>query len=165
MCTYLAYPLFDDFFKFSFIFLKVVKASRNSLNNRFLPYDAIETEAVLSVDDDTHLRHHEIVFGFRWVFVSNISAYKQSNKFKLHLYAIVTIFLSILCTKRTNNFIIGKMCLAFCIFYLQKHFTDVGDILYWRSAPNEVGQILFSCVLLEFNTYFMYSWNRIYNFC
>jgi hypothetical protein len=43
----------------------VVKASRNSLNNRFLPYDAIETEAVLSVDDDTHLRHHEIVFGFR----------------------------------------------------------------------------------------------------
>ncbi|KAJ4429032.1 hypothetical protein ANN_26028 [Periplaneta americana] len=43
----------------------VIKATRNSLNNRFLPYDAIETEAVLSVDDDTHLRHHEIVFGFR----------------------------------------------------------------------------------------------------
>ena len=53
-----------------FISLKVVKASRNSLNNRFLPYDAIETEAVLSVDDDTHLRHHEIVFGFRSVFCS-----------------------------------------------------------------------------------------------
>jgi len=51
-----------------FISLKVVKASRNSLNNRFLPYDAIETEAVLSVDDDTHLRHHEIVFGFRSVY-------------------------------------------------------------------------------------------------
>ncbi|XP_067014506.2 exostosin-3 isoform X3 [Anabrus simplex] len=43
----------------------VVKASRNSLNNRFLPYDAIETEAVLSVDDDAHLRHDEIMFGFR----------------------------------------------------------------------------------------------------
>lgn len=43
----------------------MVKASKNSLNNRFLPYDIIETEAVLSVDDDTHLRHDEIVFGFR----------------------------------------------------------------------------------------------------
>lgn len=43
----------------------VVKALRNSLNNRFLPYDAIETEAILSVDDDAHLRHDEIMFGFR----------------------------------------------------------------------------------------------------
>jgi len=45
--------------------IHVVKTARNSLNNRFLPYDAIETEAVLSVDDDSHLRHDEIVFGFR----------------------------------------------------------------------------------------------------
>lgn len=43
----------------------IVKAPRNSLNNRFLPYDNIETEAVLSVDDDAHLRHDEILFGFR----------------------------------------------------------------------------------------------------
>ncbi|XP_013380983.1 exostosin-like 3 [Lingula anatina] len=43
----------------------VVKTSKNSLNNRFLPYDVIETEAVLSIDDDAHLRHDEIVFGFR----------------------------------------------------------------------------------------------------
>ena len=43
----------------------VVRAERNSLNNRFLPYSEIETEAVLSVDDDAHLRHDEIVFGFR----------------------------------------------------------------------------------------------------
>lgn len=45
--------------------VEVVRAARNSLNNRFLPYDAIETEAVLSVDDDAHLRHDEILFGFR----------------------------------------------------------------------------------------------------
>lgn len=43
----------------------VVRATRNSLNNRFMPYDAIETEAILSVDDDAHLRHDEILFGFR----------------------------------------------------------------------------------------------------
>lgn len=45
--------------------IEVVKANTNSLNNRFVPYDAIETEAVLSVDDDAHLRHDEIMFGFR----------------------------------------------------------------------------------------------------
>ena len=43
----------------------VVKAERNSLNNRFLPYEEIETEAILSMDDDAHLRHDEIIFGFR----------------------------------------------------------------------------------------------------
>lgn len=43
----------------------VLKTSKNSLNNRFLPYDVIETEAILSIDDDAHLRHDEIVFGFR----------------------------------------------------------------------------------------------------
>ncbi len=43
----------------------VIKSEKNSLNNRFLPFDEIETEAVLSVDDDAHLRHDEIIFGFR----------------------------------------------------------------------------------------------------
>lgn len=48
----------------------VIQADENSLNNRFKPYDAIETEAVLSIDDDTHLRHDEIIFGFRSVIHS-----------------------------------------------------------------------------------------------
>ncbi|XP_047505967.1 exostosin-3-like [Pieris napi] len=43
----------------------VVRTPLNSLNNRFLPYHLIETEAVLCVDDDAHLRHDEIVFAFR----------------------------------------------------------------------------------------------------
>lgn len=43
----------------------IVKAARNSLNNRFLPLDNLQTEAILSVDDDAHLRHDEILFGFR----------------------------------------------------------------------------------------------------
>lgn len=45
--------------------VSVIRAPKNSLNNRFLPYDVIETEAILSVDDDAHLRHDEILFGFR----------------------------------------------------------------------------------------------------
>ena len=47
--------------------IKVILAEKNSLNNRFLPFDEIETEAILSLDDDTQLRHDEIVFGFRQV--------------------------------------------------------------------------------------------------
>ncbi|XP_072393657.1 exostosin-3 [Diabrotica undecimpunctata] len=43
----------------------VIKAARNSLNNRFLPLENLKTEAILSVDDDAHLRHDEILFGFR----------------------------------------------------------------------------------------------------
>lgn len=45
--------------------IEVIRTSVNSLNNRFLPFDVIETEAILSVDDDAHLRHDEIIFGFR----------------------------------------------------------------------------------------------------
>lgn len=45
--------------------VRVVNAARNSLNNRFLPLDNLKTEAILSVDDDAHLRHDEILFGFR----------------------------------------------------------------------------------------------------
>jgi alpha-1,4-N-acetylglucosaminyltransferase EXTL3 len=43
----------------------LVKVDRNSLNNRFLPYDAIETDAIFSMDDDSPLRPDEIVFAFR----------------------------------------------------------------------------------------------------
>lgn len=45
--------------------IEVVKVNRNSLNNRFLPYDSIETDAILSLDDDSPLRADEIVFAFR----------------------------------------------------------------------------------------------------
>lgn len=45
--------------------IQVIKAARNTLNNRFMPYKEIETEAVLSMDDDMYLRHDEIIFAFR----------------------------------------------------------------------------------------------------
>ena len=57
----------------------ILKTEKNSLNNRFKPYDAIETEAILSLDDDIlfmdktdqryesfiERRHEEIIFSFR----------------------------------------------------------------------------------------------------
>ena len=45
--------------------VQVVCTGQNSLNNRFLPLANIQTEAVLSLDDDVHLRHDEILFAFR----------------------------------------------------------------------------------------------------
>ncbi|KAF7257777.1 hypothetical protein EG68_04368 [Paragonimus skrjabini miyazakii] len=46
------------------IFPKVFKAHNNSLNNRFLPLDLIQTEAILSLDDDVTLTVSEIEKGF-----------------------------------------------------------------------------------------------------
>ena len=45
--------------------IEVIRTNANSLNNRFLPFNVIQTEAILSVDDDAHLRHDEIIFAFR----------------------------------------------------------------------------------------------------
>lgn len=45
--------------------IELIKVQQNSLNNRFLPYDTIKTDAILSLDDDSPLRPDEIVFGFR----------------------------------------------------------------------------------------------------
>lgn len=43
----------------------VVRPNKNSLNNRFVPYDVIETDAIFTMDDDSPLRPDEIVFAFR----------------------------------------------------------------------------------------------------
>lgn len=51
----------------------MVRTEKNSLNNRFLPWDVVETEAILSIDDDAHLRHDEIMFGFRSVRGESVS--------------------------------------------------------------------------------------------
>lgn len=48
-----------------------VRPQRNSLNNRFFPYAQIRTEAVLMLDDDIDLKHHEIVFAFKSVWREN----------------------------------------------------------------------------------------------
>uniref|UniRef100_A0A7I4YDR4 Exostosin and EXTL2 domain containing protein n=1 Tax=Haemonchus contortus TaxID=6289 RepID=A0A7I4YDR4_HAECO len=45
--------------------VEFIKVSKNSLNNRFVPWDRIRTEAILSLDDDIDLKQHEIVFAFR----------------------------------------------------------------------------------------------------
>lgn len=46
--------------------LKIVQTTANKLSNRFFPYREIETEAVLSLDDDIiMLTLDEIEFGFQ----------------------------------------------------------------------------------------------------
>uniref|UniRef100_A0A1I7YEY2 Exostosin domain-containing protein n=1 Tax=Steinernema glaseri TaxID=37863 RepID=A0A1I7YEY2_9BILA len=45
--------------------IEFVRAETNSLNNRFIPYEQIHTEAVLSMDDDIDLKQHEIILAFR----------------------------------------------------------------------------------------------------
>ncbi|CAI4232359.1 unnamed protein product [Auanema sp. JU1783] len=45
--------------------VEFLKVDKNSLNNRFIPWNRIETESVLSLDDDIDLKHYEIIFAFR----------------------------------------------------------------------------------------------------
>ena len=48
-----------------------MKVTKNSLNNRFVPYDVIETDAVFAVDDDVEMRHDEILLAFRYSQLSH----------------------------------------------------------------------------------------------
>ncbi|CAB3402422.1 unnamed protein product [Caenorhabditis bovis] len=45
--------------------VEFIHVSENSLNNRFIPWDRIETEAVFSIDDDIDLMQQEIILAFR----------------------------------------------------------------------------------------------------
>ena len=45
----------------------MVKVAKNSLNNRFIPYDVIETDAIFAIDDDVEMRHDEILLAYRYV--------------------------------------------------------------------------------------------------
>ncbi|KAF5401554.1 hypothetical protein PHET_04819 [Paragonimus heterotremus] len=45
--------------------LRVIRATKNSLNNRFLPFDLIDTDAVFTLDDDLALPQDEILVAFR----------------------------------------------------------------------------------------------------
>lgn len=45
--------------------LRIVFGKKNSLGDRFLPYNFIRTDAIISLDDDTQLRNDEIIFAFR----------------------------------------------------------------------------------------------------
>lgn len=47
--------------------VEFLKMTKNSLNNRFVPWDRIKTEAVFSLDDDIDLRQHEIILAFRQI--------------------------------------------------------------------------------------------------
>ena len=54
---------FPDIAYFSY---QVIKVAKNSLNNRFIPFDVIETDAIFSLDDDVALTHEEILLAFRY---------------------------------------------------------------------------------------------------
>ncbi|CAC5402807.1 EXTL3 [Mytilus coruscus] len=45
--------------------IHLIRTPRNSLNNRYLPYDLIQTDAILSLDDDCIMKHDDILLAFR----------------------------------------------------------------------------------------------------
>lgn len=65
--------------------LKVIQTKENKLSNRFYPYDEIETEAVLSIDDDIiMLTADEVEFAYE--------VYLNIKDFILYLSQNITSF-------------------------------------------------------------------------
>ena len=53
--------------------LKVIQTKENKLSNRFYPYNEIETEAVLSIDDDIiMLTADEVEFAYEVRLLDNL---------------------------------------------------------------------------------------------
>ena len=59
-----ALPVVNDTWPDVHVPVHIVAMDKNSLNNRFLPLDVIQTDAVLSLDDDVTLSQEEIQLGF-----------------------------------------------------------------------------------------------------
>ena len=54
--------------------IQIVRTTHNSINNRFLPYDILTTEAILQIDDDTRIEEVEqFVLGFKYDEIHLIS--------------------------------------------------------------------------------------------
>ena len=60
--------------------LQVVIVGRNSLNNRFLPFSNIETEAVLALDDDQLVPFNQLELAFRFVYRVACSTYHETAR-------------------------------------------------------------------------------------
>ena len=56
--------------------LQMVIVGRNSLNNRFLPFSNIETEAVLALDDDQLVPFNQLELAFRYVLCMTCTVHK-----------------------------------------------------------------------------------------
>lgn len=63
--SFLLSPLSESLWPKIVVPLKVVRTKENKLSNRFFPFDEIETEAVLAIDDDIiMLTSDELQFGY-----------------------------------------------------------------------------------------------------
>ncbi|XP_078504416.1 exostosin-1a-like [Lissotriton helveticus] len=63
--------------------MTIIEGERKTMSSRFFPYDAIQTEAVLSLDDDTVLSTNEVDFAFTvWCsFPERIVGYPARSHF------------------------------------------------------------------------------------
>lgn len=73
--------------------LKVIQTKENKLSNRFYPYDEIETEAVLSIDDDIiMLTADEVEFAYE-VLLIHLKYLRNFSKMihTIYLYLLILI--------------------------------------------------------------------------
>lgn len=74
--------------------VEVVQAPTNSLNNKFIPYNEIETDAVLVLDDDFNYLTHEIILATYFIWrdhpYSTVGLIERSHEQSKGIYKYVT---------------------------------------------------------------------------
>lgn len=68
-CLILSFPIAASMWPKINVPLKVVQTRENKLSNRFYPYEEIETECILAIDDDINMMTaDELEFGYQVLF-------------------------------------------------------------------------------------------------
>lgn len=68
--------------------LKVIQTKENKLSNRFYPYEEIETECILAIDDDINMMTaDELEFGYHVCCLSEVNNFDR--RFLLKFVSVV----------------------------------------------------------------------------
>uniref|UniRef100_A0A0N5C991 Glyco_transf_64 domain-containing protein n=1 Tax=Strongyloides papillosus TaxID=174720 RepID=A0A0N5C991_STREA len=131
-----------------------IKTKSNSLNNKFLPYDIIKTEAVLTLDDDQNVdqhlilylfevwkQHKDVIVGYYRRFGGNDYERSYITTYK-HIYNLILTGLSFINKKYLHYFTykfpaiykkkidMRKNCEDIAFNYLVSFFSNKPNIAY-----------------------------------
>ncbi|GMT30914.1 hypothetical protein PFISCL1PPCAC_22211, partial [Pristionchus fissidentatus] len=141
--------------------IEFIFPEKNSLLNRFLPYDSIETEAIVSLDDDQNFSHSELVFAFRvWrehrdrlVGFPERYTYMKSGKGKYGLgsvceYSLILTGFTFLHKDIAMNFLVAHLSRKPPVRMIKKTSSEQGKKMSGLSGKSTHYSVRSDCVQL-----------------